>query len=431
MNSSLFDEIESEVRSYCRSFPAIFVKSLGSMLYDVKGRGYLDFFAGAGSLNYGHNDPDMIDAVVQYVRQNGILQSLDLHTEAKARFLSTFRRIVLEPRTLDYKLQFTGPTGANAIEAALKLARKVTGRHTIACFSGGYHGMSQGALAITANSAKRASVGVQVPGVVRLPYDAVSLADVDTQLLLLRDMFTKPGYGVDAPAAFILECVQGEGGLNCASSAWLVGIARLAKEIGALLIVDDIQAGCGRTGTFFSFEAAGIVPDIVCLSKSLSGAGFPMSMNLIRREIDIWSPGEHNGTFRGNNLAMITATVALEKFWATPEFAASVVEKSAVLRSTLRGALEDDDQVSIVGRGLITGLRFAQPAIAKALSIQLFKDGMTIETCGPRNEVLKCMPPLTIDSSLLRQGAERIVDTTRATLASHHSQDRKSVYEAS
>ncbi|MCW8176477.1 diaminobutyrate--2-oxoglutarate transaminase [Verminephrobacter aporrectodeae] len=416
MNFNIFDESESEVRSYCRSFPAVFANSQGSMLYDVKGRGYLDFFAGAGSLNYGHNDPDMIEAVVHYLRQGGILQGLDLHTEAKARFLATFRRIILEPRKLDYKLQFTGPTGANAVEAALKLARKVTDRHTIACFSGGYHGMSQGALAITANATKRSSVGVQVPGIVRLPYDGISLTDVNTQLMLLRDMFTKPGYGVDLPAAFILECVQGEGGLNCASNAWLAGVAQLAKEIGALLIVDDIQAGCGRTGTFFSFEGAGIVPDIVCLSKSLSGAGFPLSLNLIRREIDIWNPGEHNGTFRGNNVAMVTATVALEKFWSTPAFADSIAEKSAVLRATLLDALDGNDQISITGRGLMVGLRFVRPAIAKALSRQLFEDGLIIETGGPNNEVLKCMPALTIDSVLLEQGAARIVDATRAAM---------------
>ncbi|MGC0154781.1 aspartate aminotransferase family protein [Chromobacterium vaccinii] len=417
MVATIFNETESEVRSYCRAFPAVFSQAKGEFLRDVDGKRYLDFFAGAGSLNYGHNDEDMVEAAVAYMRGEGILNGLDLNTEAKAEFIEAFRDLILRPRGLDYKLQFTGPTGANAVEAAMKLARKVTQRPDIACFSGGYHGMSLGALSVTANAVKRASLVVQVPGVVRLPFEGAIQGDVDSQLGVLRDMLCRPGFGIDAPAAFVLECVQGEGGLNCASAKWLQGVAALARQLGALLIVDEIQTGCGRTGRFFSFEHAGIEPDIVCLSKSLSGAGLPFSLNLIKPEIDIWKPGEHNGTFRGNNLAMVMATAALKKYWSTPDFAREVASKGEALAEALRRATAPAaGEIDVIGKGLMLGLRFSQPEHARAAARRLFDDGLLIEVCGPRNEVLKLMPVLTMERRTLLSAAQRIADCALALL---------------
>lgn len=420
--NTIFKELESDVRSYCRTFPAVFSKAKGSILYDTTGREYLDFFAAAGSLNYGHNDEDMIEAAINYLRSNGIINGLDLNTEAKAKFLEAFDEFILKPRELNYKLQFTGPTGANAVEAALKLAHKVTGRTNIACFSGAYHGMSLGALAMTANAVKRSSMIVQLPGVIRLPYDGAVGGGVVSQLQLLEDMFFRPGFGIDPPAAFLLECVQGEGGVNCASDDWLLGVNTLAKRLGALLIVDEIQTGCGRTGTFFSFEHAGIEPDVVCLSKSLSGAGLPFSINLIKPEIDIWAPGEHNGTFRGNNLAMVMATVALKKFWSTPNFAIEVTNKGHALANQLQQALNPvADQVDIIGRGLMLGLRFKQPEHARTIADKLFRDGLLIERCGPRSEVLKCMPVLTMELTVMLAAGQRIAQTVLNTLLDAYS----------
>ncbi|QXH43926.1 aspartate aminotransferase family protein [Pseudomonas xanthosomatis] len=411
----VFEQLESVVRGYCRSFPTLFESASGSYLTDSKGTRYLDFFSGAGTLNYGHNDPDMVEACIDYLRRGGILHSLDMYSHTKQQFLLAFKAGILAPRNLDHKVQFTGPTGTNCIEAAIKLARKVTGRHAIACFTGGYHGMSLGALAITANPAKKQSMGVQVPGVTRLPYDGVHLADVPAQLRMLETMFCRPGYGNDLPAAFVLEAIQGEGGINCASDAWLQGVAALAKKLGALLIIDDIQAGNGRSGQFFSFESSGIVPDIICLSKSLSGLGLPFAITLLRPQHDIWEPAEHNGTFRGNNLAMLTARIAVEKFWQDDTLARAVASKGQQLREQLNEGLEGiASGFEVRGRGLMLGIAFDDASFAKRLSASLFDARMIAETCGPSSQVLKCMPALTIGLPDLLEGGQRIINAAHA-----------------
>ncbi|MCF5714917.1 diaminobutyrate--2-oxoglutarate transaminase [Pseudomonas tremae] len=411
----VFEQLESNVRGYCRSFPKVFNSAVGSHITDTENKKYLDFFSGAGTLNYGHNDPDMVQACVEYLTGNGILHSLDMYSVTKQQFLIEFKNTILAPRGLNHKIQFTGPTGTNCIEAAIKLARKVTGRHAIACFTGGYHGMSLGALAITANSVKKQSMGVQVPGVIRLPYDGVHISDVPAQLQMLEDMFCRPGYGNDLPAAFILETIQGEGGINCASDDWLQGVSALAKKLDALLIIDDIQAGNGRSGSFFSFESSGITPDIICMSKSLSGIGFPFAITLLRPEIDVWEPSEHNGTFRGNNLAMLTARVTIEKFWRDKQLSSAVQIKSSQLRQQLNeGLIGISSKFEMRGRGLMLGVAFSDLTFAKKLSARLFSDHMIVETCGPSSEVLKCMPALTISSADLYDGGERIIKAAHA-----------------
>src|SRR5690606_17560882 len=228
-----------------------------------------------------------------------IAHGLDLHTAAKERFLEALEEVILEPRGMNHRAMFTGPTGTNAVEAAIKLARKVTGRQMIVAFTNGFHGMTLGALACTGNSGKRSGAGVPLSHVAHEPFDGYYGPDVDTAALLDQRL-SDPSSGLDAPAAILVETVQGEGGLNAASAGWLRAIAGIARKHGALLIVDDVQAGVGRTGTFFSFEPAGIRPDLVTLAKSLSGYGLPLALLLIDRRYDRWLPGEHNGTFRGN-----------------------------------------------------------------------------------------------------------------------------------
>lgn len=312
-NSPAVYQHESNVRSYCRDCNVVFASGTGATLTDVNGKKYIDFFAGAGSLNYGHNNPHLKQALLSYIQEDGVTTTLDFHSDAKSSFIERFERLILKPRGMSYKVQFTGPTGTNAVEAALKLARKRTARTTIAAFTRAFHGVSLGALAATANMEKRRVSGVELSNVVRLPYDGFFGSDIDSADIISK-LYHTPGSGYEPPAAIILETVQGEGGLNCARPQWLKKIERLCQDLGALLIVDDIQAGCGRTGTFFSFELAGISPDIICLSKSISGYGLPMSVVLIKPEHDCWEPGEHNGTFRGNNQAFITASAALD-FW--------------------------------------------------------------------------------------------------------------------
>ena len=273
----------------------------------------------------------MKQALVDHVMADGIAHGLDMYTDTKARFLETFENLILRPRGMDHKVMMTGPTGTNAVEAAMKLARKVTGRKNIIAFTNGFHGMTLGALAATGNAGKRAGGGdVSLSDVTRMPYEGALGDDVDT-LAVIEALLDNPSGGIDAPAAFIVEPVQGEGGLNAASKEWMQGIARIARKHGALLIVDDIQAGCGRTGGFFSFEDYGIEPDMIPLAKSLSGMGLPFAVLLLKPELDIWKPAEHNGTFRGNTHAFVTARVALEKFWADDAFKADVARKADLL----------------------------------------------------------------------------------------------------
>jgi diaminobutyrate-2-oxoglutarate transaminase len=398
---STFERLESNVRSYARSFPVVFTRAEGSVLVDQDGKRYIDFLAGAGSLNYGHNHPLLRDCLIDYLLGNGIAHGLDLHTAAKADFLETLQSLILAPREFDYVAQFTGPTGTNAVEAALKLARKVTGRHGIIAFTNGFHGVSLGALAATGNQHHRGAAGVPLSHVYHAPFDGY-LGEIDT-IGLLEKLISDPSSGVDRPAAIIVETVQGEGGLNVAGGEWLRRLQQLCRREQALLIIDDIQAGCGRTGTFFSFEPAGVVPDIVTLSKSLSGFGMPLALTLIRRSIDCWAPGEHNGTFRGNNHAFVTATAALRHFWQDDAFAAGVCARGERLAAGLASiaAQHADAGLTVRGRGLMRGLVCNDGEIARNISRCAFRRGLVVETSGPRGEVVKCMPPLTTAEGML------------------------------
>ncbi|MFJ4132560.1 diaminobutyrate--2-oxoglutarate transaminase [Pseudomonas cyclaminis] len=397
-----FERNESNVRTYCRNHPAIFQTAQNSLILDIHGKHYIDFLSGAGSLNYGHNDPDIIKSIIDYLSEGGIVQSLDLHTEAKQKFIATFITYILKPRNMHYKFLFPGPTGTNAVEAAFKLARKHTKRRNIISFSGAFHGMSLGALAATANKEKRAAAGTGLIDTTILPYENAFGKDIDSASIIEK-MVLDPTFGIDPPAAIILEVIQGEGGLSTASGSWLRRIQALCRNIGALLIIDDIQCGCGRSGSFFSFEEAGIEPDIILLSKALSGFGTPLSLVLVKEEYDVLDPGEHNGTFRGNNLGFIGATAAIEKFWKTEELQTSVRTKAQYIHEKI-GKLTlmyGENNMHYVGRGLISGIRFTNPAIPTALSHWLFKKGFIIETCGALNEVLKIIPSLIIDTKLI------------------------------
>lgn len=399
--------LESEVRGYCRDFTATFNKAEGSIITDVEGNDYIDFLAGASSLNYGHNDPHMAKALVNYVLSGNIANSLDLHTTSKVEFIDAFNRLILKPRNFSYRLQFTGPAGNNAVEAALKLAKKITGRSEVISFTNGFHGMTLGALAATGNQHHRMGASVQLPGVTRAFFegyfgDAVDTADMLDQLL------SDPSSGVDAPAAFIIEPIQGEGGLNVASKEWMQKIANIAKRHGALLIIDDIQAGIGRSGDYFSFEPLGIEPDMVLLSKSLSGFGLPMAIVLIKPEYDQWLPGEHNGTFRGNNLAFVTAKVALEKFWSDDLFMGDVARRSAIVHKALTEISTMLPGARVKGRGLMLGLDVGTGALCASIAKTCFKRGLLIESCGANGEVLKVLAPLTTSDDVLTQGLDII-----------------------
>jgi len=406
-NTSIFDQLESKVQSYARSFPCVFDQARGAELWDIKGRRYLDFLSGAGSLNYGHNNPVLKSELIKYIENDGVAHGLDLHTAAKSRFLEAMQDIILAPRHMDYVVQFSGPTGTNAVEAAFKLARKVTGRTNIICFTNGFHGVSLGALAATGHQHFRDASGVPLYGTTRMPYDGYFGDDADT-LAYLDCILADRSAGIDRPAAVIVETVQGEGGLNAARKEWLRRLQALCHQHDMLLIVDDIQAGCGRTGSFFSFDLFDLQPDVVLLSKSLSGFGLPLAVVLLRRDLDRWKPGEHNGTFRGNNHAFVTAAAALELYWRTTEFAEQVRAKGDYLARRLQVFVErfSPHLVEVRGRGMMRGVLCADPKWAAAVTARAFSSGLILERSGPEDEVIKCMMPLNIPEPQLEEGLD-------------------------
>jgi diaminobutyrate-2-oxoglutarate transaminase len=411
-----FELFESEVRIYSRCFPAIFTTAAGTRMIDDHGKEYLDFFSGAGALNYGHNNPRLKAKLVEYVQSDGITHSLDMATTAKERFLDRFYSIILSPRNLRYKVQFTGPTGTNAVEAALKLARKATGRHTVVHFLNSFHGMSMGSLGVTGAVTKRAGAGVPLHYSMPMFFDGDMGPAVDS-LDWLEALLKNPGNGIGIPAALIVETIQAEGGVKVAHIEWLRRLEQIARQYDIVLIVDDIQVGCGRTGDFFSFEFAGIQPDLVCLSKSISGYGLPMSLLLIRPELDIWSPGEHTGTFRGNNLAFVTASEALS-YWEDRTFSNSIAENEAFSISHLQKLADSFPELkaTVRGRGLILGLAFELEHIAAKIACAAFERGLIIETCGARDEVLKLLPPLIITKAELETGIGIIEESLKALM---------------
>jgi diaminobutyrate-2-oxoglutarate transaminase len=406
---SIFDTLESQVRSYCRSWPTVFDRAAGSWMYAEDGKFYLDFFSGAGALNYGHNHPKLKQALLEYLQRDGVTHGLDMATVAKRTFLECFQQMVLEPRGLDYKVQFPGPTGTNSVEAALKLARKVTGRESIINFTNAFHGMTLGALSVTGNSMKRGGAGIPLVHATPMPYDNY----LDGQMpdfLWFERLLDDSGSGLNEPAAVIVETTQAEGGLNAARYEWLQALEQLCRRHDMLLIVDDVQMGCGRTGPFFSFEPAGITPDIVALSKSISGYGLPMALTLLKPELDIWEPGEHNGTFRGNNPAFVTATRTLEIFWSDDTLQRTTVDKGERINQALDGIAADRDGVTVRGRGMARGLAFEHAEQAGKVCTAAFDRGMLMETAGPSDEVAKLMPPLTISYGELDQGLDLLTE---------------------
>ncbi|MGB7756235.1 MAG: diaminobutyrate--2-oxoglutarate transaminase [Salinisphaera sp.] len=418
MSMDIINRLESEVRGYVRSFPTEFKTARGNRMTDVHGQEYLDFFSGAGALNYGHNDPDMEAALLDYIQSGGINHGLDMATEAKTRFMATFEEVILKPRKLNYKFQFPGPTGTNAVEAALKLARKYTGRSGMIHFTHSFHGMTLGSTSVTSNAAIRNSAGVGLSDTTTAAFDGYyrdgrdTIADLEA---LLSDSFS----GVDKPAAVIVETVQGEGGIYAAGYDWLRELARVCREHDLLFIVDDIQAGYGRTGPFFSFEPAEIQPDIVTLAKSISGMGSPMSLVLMRPEIDVWDPGEHTGTFRGNNHAFVTGAAALDKFWCDDKLTRHVAQQGERLRARLDEIIDKHDGFDgeVRGRGFFIGLDCARPEHGNAVIGECFKRGLIMETTGEEDRVVKVMPPLISTAEDIDEGLAVIDEAIGAALA--------------
>ncbi|MEN7546958.1 diaminobutyrate--2-oxoglutarate transaminase [Rapidithrix thailandica] len=420
IKTSVFESLESNVRSYCRSFPTQFSYAKGALLQDEHKREYIDFLMGAGALNYGHNNDYIKEQVIKYISNDGIIQGLDMYTNAKEAFIQQMNDTMLKPKELKYKFMFCGPTGTNAVEAALKLARNYTKRTRVFAFMGGYHGMTLGGLSVTSNASHRNASGVELNNVTFIPYEDGYINNFDA-LDYMESLLKDTHSGISKPAAVIVETVQAEGGVYVASEAWLVRLREICNKHGILLICDDIQVGCGRTGTFFSFERATIQPDIVVLSKSLSGYGFPMSMLLLKPELDIWKPAEHNGTFRGFQLAFVGAKAALE-YYQNFNLEQTMVAKSKVIEHVLKNeiaAMHPD--IRIRGIGMIWGIDFAkfqESDITGKITQRCFEKGLLIESTGRKGAVIKLLPALVIEDALL----DKALDILKEAISWHVQQ---------
>lgn len=416
MNTNAFEKYESEVRSYCRNFPAVFTKAKDSIIYAEDGKEYIDFFCGAGALNYGHNNDYIKEQIIAYLMSDGIIHSLDMFTAAKRDFIEYFESNILEPRGFNYKIQFPGPTGTNAVEAALKLARKVKKRNNIFAFMGAFHGMTLGSLSMTTDRDSREGAGVVLTDVTHIPCPYM-FPDFDV-LGYMQTLIDDDHSGISKPAAVFIEPVQADGGIHVFSKEFLQGLRDFCTRNDILLVCDDIQVGSARTGYYFSFERAGIVPDIVTLSKSIGGYGMPFALVLFKPELDVWKPGEHNGTFRGSQLSIVAAKAGLE-LMLRDKVEEKVQKQSAIIEEYLNKIKDIHEGFQIRGIGFMWGVdcnKVKPDAVSRAIVRESFANGLIVERAGRNNDVVKLMPNLLIDEETLRKGLQILVDAAKKVI---------------
>ncbi len=417
IDTSLFEKYESNVRSYCRKYPVVFTRAKGSLIYDQDNTEYIDFLCGAGALNFGHNNEAIKRKVIEYLETDGMVHGLDLYSKAKAEFIRTLEERILRPRGLNYKVMFPGPAGTLAVEAGLKVARKVTGRSNVFALMGGFHGMSIGALEATSEQLARKASGVVLGNVTRIPHP-LDNPNFDT-IAYMEMLLSNDHSGVEKPAAILVETVQGEGGINILPAEWLQAVRKLCDKYGVLLICDEIQAGCGRTGPFFSFEMAGIVPDIVFMAKSIGGIGMPLAITLLKSEYDVLSPGEHNGTFRGFNLAFVAGKAALDMF-IDQNMEQETMRKEELVRKFFdeKIPLLNGNNIKARGLGIMWGIDFGAYPSKVAFNIRkiCFENGVILELCGREDTVVKIMAACTIPDDVLLKGLNIVYEAMKQAL---------------
>ena len=408
---------ESNARSYPRRIPLALRRARGIHVEDVEGRVFIDCLAGAGSLALGHNHPVVVAAMRQVLADELPLLTLDLTTPVKDRFVQDLLSVLPPAFAAKAKVQFCGPTGADAVEAALKLARTATGRRNVLAFQGGYHGMTLGTLALMGNHGpKQAMDGLfgnaqflPYPYDYRCPFGVGGAKGIEIGLALIENLLRDPEGGVLPPAAMIVEPVQGEGGVIPAAPDWLRGLAGIARAAGVPLVLDEIQCGFARTGRMFAFEHAGIEPDILVLSKAIGGS-LPLSVVVYREELDAWRPGAHAGTFRGNQMAMAAGSATL-RFIREEGLAEHAREMGQRLAGQLRELQRAWPQIGDVrGLGLMQGMELVDPdgapdrlgrppadgALASRLQRECLRRGLILELGGRHGAVARFLPPLII-----------------------------------
>ncbi|MFV0275950.1 MAG: diaminobutyrate--2-oxoglutarate transaminase, partial [Parahaliea sp.] len=411
---------ESNARSYPRRIPLVLRKGYGIYVEDDEGRRFIDCLAGAGALVLGHNHPQVISAMRAVLDEGLPLLTLDLATPVKDRFVQDLFALLPEGFRTRAKIQFCGPGGSDAVEAALKLVRTATGRSTMLSFQGAYHGMSQGALSLMGNLEPKNPLAALLnnnvqflpyPNDYRCPFGLGGKAGVKANLHYLENLLSDPESGVPLPAGVIVEAIQGEGGVIPADLDWLRGLRRITEDAGVPLIVDEIQSGFARSGSLFAFEQAGIVPDVIVLSKAVGGS-LPLAVMLYREELDRWQPGAHAGTFRGNQLAMAAGSAVMNCL-VRDNLASHAAAMGERLMRHLRELQARHPQLGDVrGRGLMVGVEIVDPQgkldaqghpppsgqLATEIQRECLLRGLILELGGRFGSVVRFLPPLIISS---------------------------------
>ena len=429
---------ESNARSYPRRIPLALKRARGIHVEDIEGRTFIDCLAGAGTLALGHNHPVVVQAIQKVLADELPLHTLDLTTPVKDAFVQDLFAVLPPAFAHKARIQFCGPTGTDAVEAALKLVRTATGRGTVLAFQGGYHGMSQGALSLMGNLGPKKAMGsllsnnvqfLPYPYDYRCPFGLGGQAGVEVNLRYIENLLTDPEGGVLPPAAIIVEAVQGEGGVIPAQSAWLRGLRELTSRLGIALIVDEIQSGFARTGKMFAFEHASIVPDVVVLSKAIGGS-LPLAVMVYQDCLDQWQPGAHAGTFRGNQMAMAAGSAVI-RYLDQENIPAHAETMGQRLRSHLKNLQSDYPQLGdIRGRGLMLGVEVVDPSgnadhlghppafgrLASFIQSECLKRGLILELGGRHGCVVRFLPPLIITAEQIDEVAERFAGAVRAAV---------------
>lgn len=413
---------ESNARTYPRHLPIAIAEAAGSFVRDVDGNVFIDFLNGAGVLPFGHNHPELVRVAADQMLVE--THGLDFPTPVKDAFIDTQLSMLPVDMQDRMKIHFCGPTGANAVEAAIKLCKTATGRGEVISFQGGFHGSTAAAMALTGLVAPKSHVQNGMPGVHFFPYSycsqcplGMSPATCSTNCATFLEHSLKDDLsGIPLPAAVILELVQGEGGSIPATIEFAQRVRAVTRELGIPLIVDEVQTGCGRTGTWFSFEQYGIEPDVIVASKALSGMGLPIALIMYDKAMDVWEPGAHIGTFRGNQLAFATGVEAV-KIFQRDDILGNVRRRSEQCFGLLEPLQQHPWVREIRGKGLLVGVELIDPRtempagdLAAEVQSEALNRGLILELGGRDSSVVRLLPPLNVTAEVMETACHILVD---------------------
>ncbi|MFE0643528.1 diaminobutyrate--2-oxoglutarate transaminase family protein [Streptomyces sp. NPDC058877] len=423
---------ESAARTYARSLPIVPVRARGVTIEGADGRRYLDCLSGAGTLALGHNHPVVLEAIRKVLDSGAPLHVLDLATPLKDAFTSELFATLPGELADDARIQFCGPAGTDAVEAALTLVRTATGRNGLLAFTGAYHGMTAGALEASGGATTGRVTRLPYPQQYRCPFGVGGERGAQLAARWTESLLDDPKSGVTTPAGMIVEAVQGEGGVIPAPDAWMRSMRRITADRSVPLVVDEVQTGVGRTGAFWAVEHSGIAPDVMVLSKAIGGS-LPLAVIVYRSALDVWEPGTHAGTFRGNQLAMAAGTATL-RYVRENKLAERAGTLGARILNQLRDLANNHSCIGDVrGRGLMIGIELVDPeaegpddlvpppapALALAVQQECLARGLIVELGGRHSAVVRLLPPLTLTDEQTTAVLDRFADALATAERAH------------